>query len=254
MHKSGKTPNKKSLSNERQATCSLNSPIVRSQGPKMRASLCILKKASLTVEAAVMIPLFFLCGLCMISIMDVYPQTLEKLIAMRNQSQQAALYASAADAEGWIDLQEMFAFQPVFAPSGISLQSIVCRGCARIWSGRDPQEYETGSFTAADTYVYVTEHESVYHTSASCTHLELSVRAVASGALASARNEAGGRYGACEKCVGDGSAAAVVYITDEGDCYHNSSSCSGLKRTVTMKSRQQTQGLRECERCASQTS
>lgn len=79
--------------------------------------------------------------------------------------------------------------------------------------------------------VYVTEYESVYHTSESCTHLDLSVHRGTKTQVEQKRNEYGGKYHACERCGGD---SALVYYTEKGDCYHSQVSCSGLKRTVRL--------------------
>ena len=97
--------------------------------------------------------------------------------------------------------------------------------------------------------VYVTENGTVYHLSESCTHLKLSISAITSGQIKYARNENGGRYKACEKCVGNRQAEGTVYIAREGDRYHNSLGCSGLKRMVYTVLYTEVLGKRRCSRC-----
>ena len=78
--------------------------------------------------------------------------------------------------------------------------------------------------------VYVTETGSVYHMSYDCTYLNLSVRTVDYSQLSSLRNTGGAKYYPCEICRP--SAGGMVLITEDGNRYHGSRQCSGLKRTV----------------------
>ena len=98
--------------------------------------------------------------------------------------------------------------------------------------------------------VYVTEYESVYHTSESCTHLDLSVHRGIKTQVEQKRNEYGGKYHVCERCGGD---SALVYYTEKGDCYHSQASCSGLKRTVRLVKKSEIQAYIQCERCRENT-
>lgn len=102
----------------------------------------------------------------------------------------------------------------------------------------------------ADVWVYVTETGSVYHRTSTCSHLELSIRSVEREQLAYLRNENGGKYYACSRCVNRTNTWGNVYITNQGDRYHNDLNCSEIKRTVYMI-RLSEAGTRECcKRCA----
>ena len=65
--------------------------------------------------------------------------------------------------------------------------------------------------------------------------------------VSSLRNASGGKYSPCEKCGGDGS--VIVYVTNEGDRYHNTIECSGLKRSVRCVPLSEAGGRSPCSRC-----
>lgn len=97
--------------------------------------------------------------------------------------------------------------------------------------------------------VYVTENGVVYHKNYHCTYLDLSVHTVPGSTVSDLRNENHGKYHPCERCVRGQKPGAGVYITDQGDRYHNSASCSGLKRTVYAVPLSEAAGKGACSRC-----
>ncbi len=98
--------------------------------------------------------------------------------------------------------------------------------------------------------VYVAETGEVYHVSASCTHLKLSIQEVTLQEALTERNGGGAQYVLCSLC-GDMPRMETVFITDEGECYHYTKECSGLKRTIYSMSREEAaEKYRPCMRCA----
>ena len=132
----------------------------------------------------------------------------------------------------------VFLFRTILFPREISLEE-------RIFSGYVPHTGDEGD-GVKDCIVYVTERGTVYHRRADCTHICLSIK-----------NEEGirtilshSRYRPCEKCIHGMEGISTLYITAEGDCYHSSLSCSGLKRSVRAVYLSEIPGMRPCSRCA----
>lgn len=123
------------------------------------------------------------------------------------------------------------------------------RGSVRGWTGRKgsgggkKEDSEEGRGEA----VFVTEHGSVYHRDLECSHIKLSIQRVTKGSLENLRSSDGGKYYACEKCGKN--AGNDVYITMDGDRYHSSLECSGLKRSVHEVSLEELGALKPCSRC-----
>lgn len=99
--------------------------------------------------------------------------------------------------------------------------------------------------------VYVAETGVVYHLKDTCTHLYLSVRTV-DKKPDKEKNHYGRKYDPCEICVLKNTAEheeLVYYITNQGDRYHITKYCSGLKRTVYTYQMSEVSHLRLCQRC-----
>ncbi len=100
----------------------------------------------------------------------------------------------------------------------------------------------------AEEYVYITKDSEVYHRDRECSHIRLSIREASAEEIDGLRNSSGGKYYSCEIChssIGE----VPLYITEDGDKYHNSLSCSGLKRTVTAIPISEVGSRRPCSRC-----
>ncbi|MCC8151949.1 MAG: hypothetical protein LIO96_10990 [Lachnospiraceae bacterium] len=112
--------------------------------------------------------------------------------------------------------------------------------CMKKWTGaaQDGADEE-------DDYVYITPEGTAYHSSAECSYLKLSIRAVPVSTISSLRNKSGGIYYACS-CYEGGS---LVYITDYGAQYHSNLNCSGLKRTIYKVSPDQVGDRHACSKC-----
>lgn len=95
-----------------------------------------------------------------------------------------------------------------------------------------------------EEYVYVAENGSVYHNSRSCYHIRISVRSVSGEVL----DDRYSGLSACRIC-GRYKSNGVIYVTEQGDKYHYSLGCSGLKRTIYRKKKSECGGLPQCSEC-----
>lgn len=249
-----------------------------------RASL----NASLTVEAALVLPVFLYMAIVLIQVVvlmgqagalegriaDTAKQMAVSAYAVRNNSSGRGLQGGISAAYARSRLSEYVKKQKNFhlgyssflkdedeidlvaayrTGSGVPLFSfgnpeIIQRGCVRAWTGRDfRDEMGKGGKGTEKEQVYVTDNREVYHKSLKCTHLRLSIRQIPMSAASGLRNRYGEKYYACSCCrSGTGS---VVYITDMGNRYHASLSCSGLKRTIHRVPASEAGDLPPCSKC-----
>lgn len=160
------------------------------------------------------------------------------------------LLSSFLQEDDMIDLVLTYQIRSPFSVVKLPGNFFFQRASVRAWTGRitaGDGEGEEGENSGQGEMVYVTATGSVYHEDPDCTHLKLSIRTVDRDALGSLRNYGGGKYHACEKC--GGGSGDSVYITNEGNRYHSTLTCSGLKRTVTQVNKEEC-GLRPCSKCA----
>ena len=211
---------------------------------------CALCKGSLTVEAAVILPLFFLSMTGLALVMNVMGGIAEKSIDLSNKARTAAMYAAAADgSELWIDLDLPYEYTIPVSAFPLPKIRVPVRARVRAWTGKGSGTLSgNDGIPASDTdIVYVTDYESVYHTDPSCTHLTLSVKTVPYSRISALRNVYGARY---KKCDGFPKGySGPVYYTDKGDRYYPSPDFAGITRHVRIVKKTDVPGLTVCQRC-----
>ena len=113
-------------------------------------------------------------------------------------------------------------------------------------SGTDPEADADGT---GDPMVFITERGSVYHRDIGCRHLDLTIREISSSSVSGARSRDGSKYYPCEYCASVSASSGTVYITPEGNRYHVTRDCSGLKRTIRSVPLSEAGGRRACSNC-----
>ena len=205
-----------------------------------------MKRASLTVETALIVPLFLLGMIMMISFMDIYKIQTEHLTKLCQQAKQAGMYACMTKTKD-ITLPDIYTYEPVGGL--VRLPKVWMHNQVKVhaWTGK---EYvKSGEDAVIKKMVYVTESGEVYHRKPGCSYLSVSVNQISGSAVKSAVNKYGEHYSACETCSRNEKPGEVVYITKNGNRYHNEKSCSGLKRTVRMVRESDVSGMCACSRC-----
>lgn len=252
-------------------------------------------KGSLTVESALVLPLFFLAIAALIGIMDLYGISARIQTSLCESAEELGMYAycrkedeespvgivdkavctaygtqkmrtalkeermsgivggangivlkDSVYEDGMIRLKAVFLYKsPVALFQVLPVKIQIC-GQARAWSGYAGNHYGEDK---TEELVYITDWESVYHTSETCSHLDLSVHRVSAGNIENRKNEYGESYKPCDKCVDEDRKTAFVYITDMGNHYHESGSCGGLTRHVRAVKISEVQNLQPCSRC-----
>lgn len=254
-----KTDGIEEIKTERKKKCSLHiirdlsAPMDRiPEGSAEKVSSCasFLRKASLAVETALVLPLFFLGMVALISFMDIYKLQTEHLLSLCAKTKEAGMYAYVLDGKGpeKITLPDVYSYTPVGGV--ISLPKVWMYNTVTVhpWTGAGedpfPQKEEQ-----SERMVYVTESGRVYHGDPGCRYLNTSLNQVPGSAVQSMRNSSGERYSACEICSRGQGPAGSVYITGSGNRYHNLESCSGLKRTVKLVKESDIHGMKACSSC-----
>lgn len=146
-----------------------------------------------------------------------------------------------------LDVTVTYRTMPFSSLSAFSAFSMANRCFMHLWTGYEITQDPEKALKAVDV-VYVAENGEVYHEDRSCTHLKLSIREIAASEVENVRNKGGDRYSPCEKCKPDTS-QQTWYITEEGDRYHASAECPGLKRTVFSVPKSRAVQYRVCSRC-----
>lgn len=109
--------------------------------------------------------------------------------------------------------------------------------------GADKNEKESGT-----DVVYVTEHGTVYHESKACVYLKVTLYAIGRAQIADQRNVDGEKYTECVRCR-EMTETELVYVSRGGNRYHRSLSCPAVKRNVKELSREEIGTMPACHKC-----
>ncbi|MDK2807282.1 MAG: hypothetical protein PWP24_11 [Clostridiales bacterium] len=199
----------------------------------------MLKKASITVEAAMVLPLFLffffgvLQGFSILSLQHQIQMSLTKTAnqmslagyASQKEKSVAALqlvfmanlesdYFGESCIEGGLVLLTGSSYEgedltlvanyrmklPVPLWNHVSLP-VKQQVKTRLFVGRDKTKESDNKEKEEIRYVYITDTGTVYHESETCTHLRLRISTISKEDLVWKRNEGGAKYYPCEHCM-----------------------------------------------------
>ena len=251
---------------------------------KKGTSFYICQRGSLTVEAAVIIPLtmvFFVSLLFLFRVLFIQAKVEEALIytgrvlaveSVLTDSEEA-LYVSAEGLMKYKLLEDENINRYVLGNVvGVSLvgsdmsekeihltANYLVKFPISFWGQKGIWLTSKNSFvkwkgnlyegTKENEWVYITETGRVYHRDTSCRSLDLHIREGLFKNVDSYRGSNGQSYDACNRCIEEERELLVVYFTDYGKLYHGDISCSALKRTIMKVSLSEVGDKKPCSFC-----
>ncbi len=132
----------------------------------------------------------------------------------------------------YIVLKVDYSVKIPFLPRAVYTLNLSQQSARRMWNGltRDIEE-EDEEQESGGQHVYITKYGTVYHLYKDCVTLKRNIKSVALGSIVNLRNSEGEKYTPCSYCI-HGSRNAIVYVTDDGTKYHNSTTCTALIRYI----------------------
>ncbi len=148
---------------------------------------------------------------------------------------------SISQASGKVNFQVDYSITPDFQFFGLNKIYLSSTYCGHTWSGYTLQE-------KPEEMVFITDRATVYHTDKNCTYLNLTIYEVRYEELETKRNNNCRKYKKCSFC-NMMSNTGTVFITAEGECYHNIRTCIGLTRYIYTVPLSMVSNKQECLRC-----
>lgn len=255
---------------------------------RKKASLSVSAvRASLTLEAALVLPLFLYAGAIFITlfqVMDVHRQV--QAVAehvSENIGQMACLSKHEKDGDilgkaavyGYAELtlhsklealpvRNISLLRSSLMEDGETIDLIVDYELSMPFSvlGQRSVRQTNRSFRRAwvgregktgdggdgkDMVVYVGKNSVRYHVSRTCHYLYNDLTAVSMDDVENRRSQDGRRYSPCARC--DNPSAGTVYIMPSGEHYHASPSCSAIHAYVRAVPKSEAEHLGACSYC-----
>jgi hypothetical protein len=110
--------------------------------------------------------------------------------------------------------------------------------------------YDKNEYKTDGNYVYITEKGEAYHSNYYCTYLNPSVHRIPSSEVSDKRNKSGGIYYQCKRCKGVKD-NGFLYITDYGTSFHSDVNCTEIKHNIKKVLLEEVKDtMRPCSKCS----
>ena len=201
------------------------------------------KRGSLTVEAAVICPIFIFAVITLIGILNWFHTAEKAQQALSFETRNRVVVNMITDRE-YVKLHKMYKLDtvtPVYT----------------FYSPRIYQMAEERAFIGVDSYdpdendpiVYMTPSGEVVHCDKTCMYLKIYYKSKRASELINSRNRDGSKYYPCSKCASHVSGNETVYITGYGTRYHTDMNCTAISRHIITLRYSQVKGMRMCSHC-----
>ena len=208
-------------------------------------------RGSITVEAAIAVPLFLFFLANILSIILIFGEYTQNLSQLHQRAKEMSIVSHLSEKStnthnDLIILTKVQTIEPIipFISYPSSKTIVNCR--IRKWTGYQNENLVTDK--VEEEWVYITQTGNVYHRSRSCSHINISIHCCSLDCVSSLRNRSGEKYRLCERCGASGG-LGLVYITEQGNRYHTNVRCSGLKRTIETIPISKVAQRRPCSKC-----
>ena len=209
------------------------------------------KEGSVTVEAAIAIPVFLFAILNLLSIILIFGEYSTVLADMHQRAKMLSVHAHVQEDEWEVNNDlimqtKVIKMEPLitFADFPFARTIVNCR--VRKWTGYDVTKVQEEE--KKEEWVYITPYGESYHRSRECRYLSLSIKAASVEGIKESRNQSGEIYRICESCKANG-ITGICFYTEHGNRYHTSLYCSGLKRTVRTVKKTEVGSRHACSAC-----
>ena len=211
-----------------------------------------MDQGSMTVEAALVVPLFLIGCLMLLSIVTITQNYMDRQLKLHKTAREMTVLAAGVQGSqsDMIRLRRVYAAS--LTPKCPGIQTILLENHCIVhkFNGYDAINGDVTGESAI--YVFLTEHGSVYHRKRSCKHLNIDILPVSGRDVGAKRNKDGKIYDTCKKCLKltkEELKRTTVFITDYGVKYHTEINCPDLKRSLHVVLLSQAEGRAACKDC-----
>ena len=216
-------------------------------------------KASMTVEAAIVLPLFVYASMALLLPMEMLDEQRRMQMKLEMSCENLSMYAYAEsdllNEEGEIVLDAVcYEKMPFFGGllDGISLEAAAKR---RGWIGYPGKLTAENTADAEDMrveMVYVGKEMGRYHRDRNCHYISNAYQAVSLRDAKEMKDADGRRFSACASCGNEIAESGTVYITTGGRHYHGNMECRSMISYVRKVPLEEVEHLGACSYCGKQ--